>query len=38
MEINSWGYSNAMDSGGQAWFKAGVYEPIQANYMDGWGR
>ena len=36
LAVARWGYSNAMGSGGQAWLKANVYEPIQADYMHDW--
>ena len=37
LSVAIWGYSNAMGSGGQAWFKSSVYEPIHAGYLAGWG-
>jgi hypothetical protein len=34
--IAHWSYSNAIESGGQAWIKAAAYEPIQSSYLNFW--
>ncbi len=36
LSVARWGYSNAMDSGGQAWLKSASYELIGMEYMDCW--
>jgi len=36
LAVARWGYSNAMNSGAQAWLKSNAYEPIRECYMDGW--
>lgn len=36
LSVARWGYSNAMGSGGQAWLKSNVYEPIHEGYIDCW--
>lgn len=37
LSVARWGYSNAINSGGHAWLKANVYEPIHEGYLNGWG-
>lgn len=34
--VAHWSYSNAIESGGQAWIKAAAYEPIQRSYLNFW--
>jgi hypothetical protein len=36
LSVASWAYSNAIGSGGQAWIKSRVYEPIYTGYLADW--
>ena len=32
--VARWGYTNAAQSGGQAWLKKDIYEPIDLQYLE----
>jgi 5-methylcytosine-specific restriction endonuclease McrA len=36
ISVARWGYSNALNSGGQAWVKAAQYEPLESTYIGLW--
>ena len=36
LSVAHWGYSNAISSGGHAWLKANVYQPVHDGYIEGW--
>lgn len=36
LSVARWGYSNAISSGGHAWLKANVYQPVHDGYIEGW--